>query len=325
MEKLNMVDLIYEQMTINNPPRQRKKRHYPSGIPSYDEQGNPIGKCKRALVYSMLEIEPTNPIDPVALFKMDVGNIIHDKLDDVLTQALKRVYGDKFNLEDELFQSYIDKLNKEVDERNKEIAVEFEEMVNKGKVSPEEAPEFQSHYSINGDEIPVIWDVEGNNLPHSGRIDKIISINGRRGLGEWKSTYGFGANYIKKDGPKTEALLQIRDYLENTELPIEFIVLLYVARDSGYIFGYMIEMDENDRDTMLIYHMNSNMVEQKRIVHANIVKACREVEECVEEERVPDRDYHVNVNPKTNTLVQKGGDWQCRYCNYRSLCYGVAN
>lgn len=320
MERFNAVDLIYSQMTIDNPPRVRKQRHYPSGLPYYDN-GIPAGKCKRALYYSLSGIEETNPIDPVALFKMDIGNIIHDKVDAQLNKALKRVYGDDFNEKDEAFIAYIDKINAEIGKENEENLAINEAHMHEEDYDP--IPH-RDLISYDGDEVPIIWTPEGLDLPISGRMDKVINISGRRGLGEWKSTYGFGANYIKKDGPKLEALLQIRTYLENPHIDLDFVILCYIARDSGYIFGYIIEFGDN-KDDLTIYSMNNNLAQVKNVSYSEIIRACKEVEEFVKNKELPERDYHVNVNEKTNTLVQKGGDWNCRYCNYRGMCYGVEN
>lgn len=288
---INVVDLIYKQMEKENAPRERKLRHYPSSLPYYDE-GVPAGKCKRALAYAMLGVEITHPIDPVALFKMDMGNMIHDKVDDILNRALKDKYGDAFNIEDELLQEYIESYN---------------------LLNPE------SPIKKTAGEVPMVWAHDGLEFPFSGRIDKIISIEGKRGLGEWKSTYGYGANMIKKEGPKLEALLQARTYLDNPYIPLDFITLVYIARDSGYMFGYYIEMDG---DKLICHHMSSGKVDVRRIDLNMIVKACQEVEQHVNAETLPEKDYQGFVNSKTNTLT-KASAWQCRYCSYRGLCYGV--
>jgi len=324
MEKVDVVGMIFDQMTIDNPSRTRKLRHYPSSLPYY-ENGIPQGKCKRQLFYAMSGIEESHPIDPVALFKMDIGNIIHDKIDGILNRALARVYGKDFNTSDEKLVAYVKKINMVIAERNQSKIVEFTR-ANGYEPDKDEIADMQLEDLIdpNGGEIPIIWSVDGLEMPMSGRIDKIMNINGKRGIGEWKSTYGYGANYIKKDGPKLEALLQCRSYLTNPELDLDFVILVYIARDSGYMFGYFIEMGEN-QDDMTLFHMNSGKAEVRQVVFSEIVRACKEVEDFVEGEILPERDYHVNVNPKTNTLVQKGGDWQCRYCNYRGICYGVDN
>lgn len=324
MEKVDVVEMIFDQMSIDNPPRNRKLRHYPSSLPYY-ENGIPQGKCKRQLFYAMSGIEESHAIDPVALFKMDIGNIIHDKIDDVLNRALARVYGDDFNTSDEKLMAYIQKVNLEITGRNQSVILDATEKLGHEPTGEElKELKFEDLVDPNGGEIPIIWNVDGLDLPLSGRLDKIININGKRGMGEWKSTYGYGANYIKKDGPKLEALLQCRSYLENPELELDFIILIYIARDSGYMFGYYIELGDN-KDDMTLYHMNSGKAEVRQVVFSEIVRACKEVEIAVAEETIPERDYHVNVNPKTNTLVQKGGDWQCRYCNFRGICYGVDN
>ena len=290
---INVIDMIYEQMRINNPPRERKMRHYPSSLPHYIDD-EPHGKCKRQLVFQMMGVEESHPIDPVALFKMDMGNMIHDKVDEILTQALKRKYGDNFNIDDQFLQEYIDKYVKE---------------------NPE------AEIDRDGAEIPIVWNINNLEFPMSGRIDKIINIQGRRGICEWKSTYGYGVNDIKKNGPKLEALLQARAYLENNVIPLDFIILVYIARDSGYMYGWFIEFGD-DRDKLMLYHMNSGMTTTYVIKFDDTIKALNDVENAVRNDRLPDRDYHAMVNTKTNTLT-KSSAWQCRYCSHRGICYGV--
>lgn len=300
-------------MEKENKQRERKIRHYPSSLCAIID-GKFVGKCRRATAYEMMQIGKTNVIDSVALFKMEMGNIIHDTLGQTLDRALDR----KFN-------------SPGVDEAT---AVEIE--------------------GINlGDEQALVWDCKDLELPVSGRIDKIVKFNGKiRGIvaGEWKSTYGSGVGYVQRDGAKPEHLLQCLAYLEQDIIPIDAIWLIYVARDSGYLYGFQIEKQDGK---LVSKHLNSDVTKELNVNWSMVVEAIKPLEDFIKkyqkyiventkwEEQCeairadggtdipvspvipepPARDYDGIVNPKTNKLMVKS-PWQCRYCSYRSLCYG---
>ncbi len=275
MEKLDLITMTYEVLIkeeSSRPVRKGAFRHFPSALCARvgDEF---VGKCRRATYYQMTGVEPSNPIDAVALWKMKMGDVIHDELSKTLDRALVLHFGGKV------------------------------------KIDAETEKSFYANFP-------------GLKFPVSGRVDKVVHLQSEEKTvviaGEWKSTYGFGVDQIQKNGAKLDNLLQCLAYLEQKEFPIDFIWLIYVARDSGFMYGFQIEKDGNQ---LISRHLNSDVVKVYDIHWQQVVDALQIVEECVEGGVIPERDYDGQVNPKTNKLMIKS-PWQCKYCSYMSLCYG---
>lgn len=271
-EIVNTVQMIYDQFNIENEPRIRKERHYPSSL-CITLDGKFEGKCRRATVYSMRNVEVSNPIDPVSLFKMDMGNAIHDHVNSIMNRALTRVYKDNFEM----------------------VGVEED-----------------------GAEEAFLWNVKGLKLPISGRMDKIVKINGKNIVFEWKSTYMSGVKSIQQYGAKLDHILQGLAYIEQDVFPVDGLVIMYIARDTGYLYGFYIEKEGK---TLLMHHMNSDKVDVLKINFNLVKKELKAIEKHLKNGTIPDRDYEAFVNPKLNKLMVKS-DWHCRYCSYRGLCYG---
>ena len=94
---LNLPQLIYDQMLASDEKHEWKQHWYPSGIGAEctNDKGEQehIGKCRRALYFDLTHTEKTNPMDAPALFKCNVGDLIHDYLDKLLaTQLVKEGY-----------------------------------------------------------------------------------------------------------------------------------------------------------------------------------------------------------------------------------------
>ncbi len=276
MEKINIVNAIYDQIVFENEShKERSMRHYPSSLCAETPDGF-VGTCRRQSWYSMKGYEKSDEIGAVALLKMDMGNKIHDYLDGILDRAMLRMFPGQVTVEG----------------------------VNLG---PEQA---------------FIWKSKMLSLPVSGRLDKVVKFDGLvTGVvaGEWKSTYGTGVGFIQRDGAKTEHILQCLAYLEQDVIPIEAIWLLYVARDSGFLYGFQIE---KDGDKLVVSHLNSNVSKVLNINWGMVDRALFKLEIALELDAIPDRDYSATVNEKTGAFT-KTSPWQCRYCAYRGHCYGV--
>lgn len=269
---INTVQLVYDQFEIENEPRVRKERHYPSSLCA-TVNGKFEGKCKRATYYSIKNVEASNPIEPVALFKMDMGNAIHDHVDSIMNRALERVYKDEYEI-----------IGKEV----------------------------------GGAEEAFLWDVKGLKLPVSGRMDKLVRIKGKNIVFEWKSTYMSGVKSIQQHGAKLDHIMQGVAYLEQNVFPVDGLVLMYIARDTGYLYGFYVEKSGKK---LAMHHMNSDKVDMVDLNWGMIKKELKAIEKHLKDGTVPDRCYEAFVNPKLNKLMVKS-DWHCRYCGYRGLCYG---
>ena len=257
---MNPAEVVYryfEKKEVENR-RERSMSHYPSGLCAVNKKGDFIGKCRRALFYEMSGFVRTDPIDPVALFKMDMGVMIHEKLGDILNLA----------------------------------GYEGE------------------------DEIPIKWQDRALSLPFSGRMDKVVTEDGRMIGIDWKSTYGRGVDFIKKDGPKEDAILQCLVYLTNPKVKIDEIVLSYIARDSGYIYSFSLFLDEKKK--LHVKWLNSSGEAIYDWTMTDVRRALKQVEESVATNKAPDRDYKAIM--KDGEITSKS-DWRCRYCSYAGMCW----
>lgn len=82
---------VYRVYLDQREERERSLRHYPSSLCA--KKGSEfMGKCRRAIVYEMKQTPPTNPIEAVALFKFDQGNMVHDKMDELIDTVLGVYY-----------------------------------------------------------------------------------------------------------------------------------------------------------------------------------------------------------------------------------------
>ena len=261
MKPINLTNILYSQTLRENVTRSRKQRHYPSSACAIVDNTF-YGKCRRATWYDWNGIKITDPIDAPALFKMSVGNLIHDHLSGILNRALADL---GFNIED---------------------------LQGEGL----------------GEEVALLWNVPELEYPVSGRMDKrlIRPDDGLRLVIEWKSIYGRGADFVKRDGPKEDNLLQCAMYLEQDVYPVDAVALMYATRDSGYVFGYWLTKNGQG---MQIDHMGSTKVTFTPLGWAGVLRGLVSLEAGLRFDEPPDRDYGLK-------------DWQCSYCSYKSLCWG---
>jgi len=198
---LNSVNLCYTQTLFDEKERSRKRslKHYPSGACAV-LNGTFLGKCRRATWFDWKDADKTNPPDAPALFKMRVGDLIHEHLDGLLNRALER---EGWSLE-----SY--------------------------------SGENGSITDGVGAETALAWQSPDLKYPVSGRLDKRMVKDGYRIVAEWKSTYGRGSDDVQKNGPKEDALLQCICYLEQDIFPVDEVLLMYAGRDTGYLQGFSI-------------------------------------------------------------------------------------
>lgn len=261
---INTVNLVYEQQLLDEESRrrQRSRKHYPSSACAV-VSGKFVGHCRRATWFEWVGADRTDPPDAPALFKMRVGDMIHEHLSESLTRALVR-------------QGW------EVES------------------SPGE-----------GDEVPFEWTAQGLKFPFSGRIDKRFVRDGHRMACEWKSTYGRGSDDVKANGPKEDALLQCACYLEQDVLPVDEILLMYAARDTGLLQGFSVTKEP---DGLLCESMNSTKVIKSRVTFGAILEATSSLESFLDNEAAPPSMDYGSGNPDRSTA------WRCSYCSYAKVC-----
>lgn len=256
---LNTVNVLYSQMLRENEERPRKQRHYPSSACAIVD-GKFYGKCRRATWYEWKGVPRTDHIDAPGLFKMQVGDIIHEHLSAILNRALAD-------------------LGYSTEDCNKEGF---------------------------GEEVAMVWQSKDLKYPVSGRLDKrVIAPDGTKIAIEWKSTYGRGADYIKRDGPKDENLMQCTLYLEQDVLPVDAVALMYATRDSGYFMGYWVTKNEGG---LKIEYMGSTKTTFSKIGWDSVLAGTLSLEEALEKDTPPAMDYD--------------GTWNCDYCGHTKICKG---
>ena len=258
---LNTVNLLYSQMLRENEERERKQRHYPSSLCAVMNDGSFIGKCRRATWYEWKGHPRSNRVDAPGLFKMQVGDLIHEHLSATLNRALS------------------------------DLGYTEESLTGDGL----------------GEEVATLWNAPGLSFPVSGRMDKrLVAPDGKRIVVEWKSTYGRGADFIKRDGPKEDNLMQCAAYLEQDVFPVDAAVLMYAGRDSGYMFGYYVT---KHGDGLMVEHMGSKKVTFSQIGWPAIVEGLSSLESSLESVSPLRRDY-------------RESEWRCSYCGHKDLCWG---
>jgi hypothetical protein len=138
----------------------------------------------------------------------------------------------------------------------------------------------------------------------------MISPEGIRVATEWKSTYGRGTDDVVNNGPKEDALLQCACYLEQDIFPIDEIICMYAARDSGYLIGFSITKENGG---LLVEWMGSSKKTFSPINFDMIREATLELESTLEKDLPPPCDYG-SKNPDKSTK------WRCNFCSYKDLC-----
>lgn len=75
---MNLIDRIDEHLLAQRAERSKRERssHYPSSAGAVIN-GEYVGKCRRAQVYSWLNVPESNPVDAGGIWKMEMGNALH--------------------------------------------------------------------------------------------------------------------------------------------------------------------------------------------------------------------------------------------------------
>lgn len=166
------------------------------------------------------------------------------------------------------------------------------------------------------EEVEVRWHEPDLKYEISGRIDQTF-IEDRLIYGiEYKSTYGRGIDSIQKEGPKDSDVLQCLCYLHQPVIHLAGIYLIYIARDSGFLYGVYIA---NHRDDTTLWNMNSDTYGATPLNFEMIKRALLTVEMAVETQTLPKRDYAIKLK-KDGTMNERESAWQCRYCGWLELC-----
>jgi hypothetical protein len=260
---------------MDRPKRETKKRWYPTDLT----------KCSRQLFYKKTNEEPTNPPEAGAVWKMEMGNVIHDKI----------------------FQFVKECIDPHAEE---EVAVTWDN--EKGPVT-----------------VPEVYDEawERENYPVwllSGRVDIVFNQGGKLKGIENKTSFGMGIKLIQQKGePKDDHLAQCIAYLSTTD--IEEMWLFYFGRDNAYRTVFKVWLDGDQA-----YYAQSDTGYEAKLApvqFGDMMNRLRGIEMMIGLGSMPARDFQVAImdgeikDKFVRGKVQYKSDWQCRYCDFKDLCW----
>lgn len=219
--------------------------HYPSDAE----------RCTRALWNDWNKVPISDPIDLTALWKMQMGEAIHDQVAYLFTKV-------------------------------------FTETAN---------------------EISFKEDI-GLKAKLSGRLDNLIIVDNEMVGVEIKTSFGRGIVEIAKEGkPKDEHLGQVALYLKYSG--VKKFILFYLGRDNAYRTEFEIKyVDDN---TLSINGRNvpynsAKIIEKFKAAEGTEIPG-KSFEACIVNGEFKDKFQSDKIEYK--------GDWQCRYCKYRTSCW----
>lgn len=147
-------------------------------------------------------------------------------------------------------------------------------------------------------------------------------------------------------------------YCRNNE-DFESSFLVYGARDTGRYAEYEITTEEIDGEDYICYQGNSPNSTSRTVTKISIQKVLasyKYIADCLDSGEIPARDFDIAYSDemidklyerdelsntdkkqyeKRKAQIEEGktrlvkkvekGDWQCRFCNYKNLCYDKDN
>ena len=153
--------------------------------------------------------------------------------------------------------------------------------------------------------------IPGLKLPIRYRMDNVIIFEDGHSEGlEIKTTYSYSTEYIRKSNrPKLEHHLQANIYCVLNNFSKFHIV--YIDRGSGERYAFEIKPDQN--------------------MFTNTVSRWNTLEEYLDKNELPPRDFNLFINPKTGTMMKEKtvkkvttkSDWQCLYCSFKKSCWNL--
>lgn len=259
--------------------------HWPSNASCIVDE-KIVGRCLRSQWYTWKGFKPSNPFDLNARWTMMMGRAIHSELQHI----------------------------------------------------------FKKFKIPTGSEVPAKAGVQRLENPISGRVDLMFrpymdlqKFHHDMWYGlEIKSTYGRAiidpAYGIKYTGPMKHHLCQILPYMVIKGIPF---YILYLARDTGWRICF--ELTYNEEDSMLYCEGKPTDV-----TWHGIIDRWELLERYLKEEEIPQREFvlqypdeklkpmweeyreHSKAKRKMTLKAysKDRGDWNCKRCLYKDLCYG---
>jgi len=160
-------------------------------------------------------------------------------------------------------------------------------------------------------EVELTYHDERLKYPIHGYLDNMIVVNGITYGVELKTVFGYGAKAIQMSGkPREQDEMQMKTYL--SIMPeLDHMIAPYLARDSFYRTEFNFTMSKEERKEFLDLIVNKFM----------------KLEQAVDTKTIPDREYQVCIkdgefkDSVQHKTVKYKSNWQCMYCNRRSLCW----
>lgn len=267
-----------------------------------------ITACRRQLFWKWTGETQSNPTDATGKWKMNMGNAIHDLMQNTLKQI------------------------SEDEELRKECAWEGFEVfseVRSGDVWIDGSERFGGLKLIR---------------PMRFRVDLLFRDDDDYWCGgEIKSTFGRGVTSMKNDGMSEETLAQGVLYItlgrESDHIAqfgdIRRYYFPIVARDSADRFQFVLEMDGELPDVVYRVYRSykgeqiGEVTEYGFDLFEQSIRRLQDVEFYIDSGELPPRDFKMAIkNGELRDIFQADGikyksDWQCRYCAYREKCWAA--
>lgn len=285
--------------------RRKREGHYPSDALD----------CRRKLYWKWSGEEETNPIDATGFWRMNIGNSIHDKIQNDLAAVAK---------DDELRDA---------------IAWEGFRVSNEVRsgavvIDP----------SINGEDT---FGGRWLSKPIRYRRDMIFTdSDGKLCGGEIKTKYGAGVRAMKETGLDDRQLTQVVLYLvldwvlaergefgENGGMRRYYVPM--VSRDDGDRVQFVVEMVGDPPNAEFVVWRTYPSGETVRLkeygmeVFYTAIDRMADVEVALSADEVPERDFRVAIKngeirkDYQHKNVKYKSDWQCLYCGFKDKCWAA--
>ena len=176
-------------------------------------------------------------------------------------------------------------------------------------------------------EAPGRVSIDGLTKEISFRLDGLVTYRGELGGLELKTGMGYGIQkMVREQGPKPKDILQCLSYFGTNEALMWFS-LVYMARDSGFVAEYHIWKEDGQFFIKgLVPHMAQTEITE--LTFPGIVAEWKKLEEHIEKDAIPKRDYKVvfaDDGRIVDSRVKKGlkyiSDKACMWCSYQTTCW----
>jgi hypothetical protein len=171
--------------------------------------------------------------------------------------------------------------------------------------------------------------VDGLTKEVSFRLDGLVSYHGEMGCLEIKTVNSFALTRMLKTvgGPKEKDILQVLSYF-GTNPDLMWAAIIYFGRDTAFRSEHHIVKQSDGSFTIRNVVPEGKEKKIEGLSYEEIVKRWKELEDYLEKDEVPPRDYKVVLDKegkvtekRTKNHVDYKSDQECLYCSYQDLCW----